>query len=84
MLGWTPDQTITNFKHLDQLMDEYRVTGAIALHHGRIILERYAHGRTAQDRWFSACPQVASNSRCESDEDEGAEYQHIAQGVQHA
>jgi CubicO group peptidase (beta-lactamase class C family) len=91
MLGWTPDQTITNFKHLDrlfsvrtvsrgssvldlpngepidpivplddrrltvdQLMDEYRVTGVIALHHGRIVLERYAHGRTAQDRWFSA------------------------------
>jgi len=91
MLGWTPDQTITNFKHLDQLfpvrtvphgspvldlpsgeaidpivaldgrrltvdqlMDEYRVTGVIALHHGRIVLERYAHDRTAQDRWFSA------------------------------
>jgi CubicO group peptidase (beta-lactamase class C family) len=91
MLGWTPDQTITNFKHLDrlfpvrtvphgvstlelpngepidpivplegrrltvdQLMDEYRVTGVIALHHGRIVIERYAHGRTAQDRWFSA------------------------------
>jgi len=91
MLGWTPDQTITNFKHLDQLfpvrnvprgvstlelpngepidpvvplegrrltvdqlMDEYRVTGVIALHHGRIVLERYAYGRTAQDRWFSA------------------------------
>lgn len=91
MLGWTPEQTITNFKHLDrlfpvrtiprgssvlqlpngdsidpivplehrrltvdQLMDEYRVTGVIALHHGRIILERYAYGRTAQDRWFSA------------------------------
>ena len=91
MLGWTPDQTITNFKHLDQLfpvrivrrgpstlelpygepidpivpvddrkltvdqlMDEDRVTGVIVLHHGRIVLERYAHGRTAQDRWFSA------------------------------
>ena len=91
ILGWTPDQTLTNFKHLDQLfrvrtvprgssvrdlpngepidpivpledrrltvdqlMDEYRVTGVIALHHGRIVLERYAHGRTAQDRWFSA------------------------------
>ena len=91
MLGWTPEQTITNFKHLDQLfpvrtvprgsstlelpngepidpivplegrrltvdqlMDEYRVTGVIALHHGRIVLERYAQGRTAQDRWFSA------------------------------
>ena len=91
ILGWTPDQTITNFKHLDQffpvrtvpraaavldlpnddpidpivplegrrltidqLMDEYRVTGVIALHRGRIVLERYAHGRTAQDRWFSA------------------------------
>ena len=91
MLGWTPDQTLSNFKHLDQLfpvrtvphgastlglpntelidpivplegrrltvdqlMDEYRVTGVIALHHGRIVLERYAHGRTAQDRWFSA------------------------------
>lgn len=91
MLGWTPDQTITNFKHLDQLfpvrpvphgastlelpsgeridpvvplegrrltvdqlMVEYRVTGVIALHHGRIVLERYANGRTAQDRWFSA------------------------------
>ncbi|MBS0393130.1 MAG: beta-lactamase family protein [Proteobacteria bacterium] len=91
MLGWTPDQTITNFKHLDQLfsvrvvrrgaailelpndepidpivpldgerltidqlMDENRVTGVIALHHGRITLERYAHGRTAKDRWFSA------------------------------
>jgi CubicO group peptidase (beta-lactamase class C family) len=91
MLSWTPAQTITNFKHLDQLfpvrtvqrgvstlelpndepidpivpldgrrrtveqlMDEYRVTGVIVLHHGRIVLERYAHGRTAQDRWFSA------------------------------
>jgi CubicO group peptidase (beta-lactamase class C family) len=91
ILGWTPDQTIINFKHLeqlfpvrtvrrgtavlelpnghpidpivplegrrltvDQLMDEYRVTGVIALHRGRIVLERYAHGRTAQDRWFSA------------------------------
>jgi len=91
MLSWTPEQTITNFKHLDrlfpvrtvphgastlelpndkpidpivpledqrltvdQLMDAYRVTGVIALHHGRIVLERYAHGRTAQDRWFSA------------------------------
>lgn len=91
ILGWTPDQTITNFKHLDQLfpvrtvphglstlelprgepidpivpvegrrltvdqlMDEYRITGVIALHHGCIVLERYAHGRTAQDRWFSA------------------------------
>lgn len=91
MLGWTPDQTITNFKHLNQLfpvrivphgastlelpigepidpivplegrrltvnqlMDEYRVTGVIVLHHGRIVLERYAHGRTAHDRWFSA------------------------------
>lgn len=91
MLSWTPDQTITNFEHLDrlfpvrtvsrgspmldlpngepidpivpledrrltvdQLMDEYRVTGVIALHHGRIVLERYAHDRTAQDRWFSA------------------------------
>jgi CubicO group peptidase (beta-lactamase class C family) len=91
MLSWTPEQTIINFKHIDQLfsvrtvphgastlelpndvpidpivplegrrltvdqlMDEYRVTGVIALHHGRIVLERYAHGRTAQDRWFSA------------------------------
>lgn len=91
ILGWTPDQTIKNFKHLDQffpvrtarhgnavlelpkdqpidpivplegrrltvdqLMDEYRVTGVIALHRGRIVLERYAHGRTPQDRWFSA------------------------------
>lgn len=91
ILGWTPDQTITNFKHLDQffpvrtvphgaavlklphgapidpivpvegrrltvdqLMDEYRVTGVIALYRGRIVLERYAHRRAAQDRWFSA------------------------------
>jgi CubicO group peptidase (beta-lactamase class C family) len=91
LLGWTPDQTIVNFKHIDQLfsvrvvprgastlklpngepidpivpledrrltidrlMDEYRVTGVIALHHGRVVLERYAHGRTAQDRWFTA------------------------------
>jgi hypothetical protein len=75
MFAWTPDQTITNFKHIDQLfpvrtvprgvltlelpnaepidpivplegrrltvdqlMDEYRVTGVIALHHGRIVL----------------------------------------------
>ncbi len=35
-------------------MDEYRVTGVIALRHGLIVLERYAHDRTAQDRWFSA------------------------------
>lgn len=91
LIGWTPEQTITNFKHVDQfftvrtvprgsatlelpngdpidpivplehrrltveqLMNEYRVTGVIALHQGRIVLERYAHGRTAQDRWFSA------------------------------
>lgn len=92
MLRWTPEQTITNYKHLDQffavrtvphgsatlelpkgdpidpivpledgrkltvdqLMEENRVTGVIALHHGRIVLERYAHDRTAQDRWFSA------------------------------
>jgi CubicO group peptidase (beta-lactamase class C family) len=91
MLAWGPDQTIVNFKHLDQLfpvrtvlhgastlelpndelidpivpiesrrltvdqvMDEYRVTGVIALHHGRIVLERYANGRSAQDRWFTA------------------------------
>jgi CubicO group peptidase (beta-lactamase class C family) len=91
ILSWTDDQTMTNFKHIDQLfpvrtvphgastlelpddepidpivaledrrltvdqlMDEYRVTGIIALHHSRIVLERYAHGRTAQDRWFSA------------------------------
>ena len=91
ILGWTPEQTIVNFKHIDQLfsvrvvrrgastlklpngeridpmvpvegrrltidqlMDEYRVTGVIALHHGRIVLERYAYGRTAQDRWFTA------------------------------
>jgi CubicO group peptidase (beta-lactamase class C family) len=39
---------------VEQLMGAYRVTGVIALHHGRIVLERYAHGRTAQDRWFSA------------------------------
>ena len=99
MLDWTPDQTITNFKHLDklfpvrtvprgdstlelpngepidpvvpvegrrltvdQLMDEYRVTGVIALHHGRIVLERYAYGRTAQDLWFSASVAKAITS----------------------
>jgi CubicO group peptidase (beta-lactamase class C family) len=39
---------------VDQLMEEYRVTGVIALHHGRVVLERYAHDRTAQDHWFSA------------------------------
>ena len=39
---------------VNQLMDEYRVTGVIALRHGLIVLERYAHDRTAQDRWFSA------------------------------
>jgi CubicO group peptidase (beta-lactamase class C family) len=39
---------------VDQLMEESRVTGVIALHHGRVVLERYAHDRTAQDRWFSA------------------------------
>ena len=91
MLGWTPDQTIINFKHIDQLfsvrivqrgastlelpndepvdpivplegrrltvdqlMGENRVTGILVLHHGRIVFERYAHNRTAQDRWFSA------------------------------
>ena len=100
LLGWTPAQTIENFKHFDQifpvrtvrrgpqvqdlpagdpidpmvtvqviadgelkdtdrkitidkLMQDSRITGLIVLHHGRIVLERYAHGRTAQDRWTS-------------------------------
>ena len=43
-------------------MDEYRVTGVIALHHGRIVLERYAYGRTRQDRWFSASVAKAITS----------------------
>lgn len=38
---------------IEQIMEEQRVTGVIALHHGRIVYERYAHGRTAQDRWTS-------------------------------
>lgn len=100
LLGWTPAQTVQNFKHLDkffpvrtvrrgattldlpaddaidpmvtvqvfadgalkdtdrktsidQLMQQSRITGLIVLHHGRIVLERYAFGRTAQDRWTS-------------------------------
>ena len=90
ILGWTPEQTIVNFRHFDQIfpvravlrggpvldlpagdpidpivpigdrrlsieqvMQEEHVTGVIALHHGRIVYERYAHGRTAQDRWTS-------------------------------
>ena len=38
---------------IDQLMHDSRITGLIVLHHGRVVLERYAHGRTAQDRWTS-------------------------------
>jgi CubicO group peptidase (beta-lactamase class C family) len=38
---------------IDQLMQESRITGVIALHHGKIVFERYAFGRTAQDRWVS-------------------------------
>ena len=38
---------------IEQVMEEEHVTGVIALHHGRIVYERYAHGRTAQDRWTS-------------------------------
>lgn len=38
---------------IEQLMGEEHVTGVIALHHGRIVYERYAHGRTAQDRLVS-------------------------------
>jgi CubicO group peptidase (beta-lactamase class C family) len=100
LLGWSPSETIENFKHfdrifpvrtvrrgpqvqdlpagdpinpmvtvqviadgalkdterkisIDQLMQESRITGLIALHHGRVVLERYAFGRTAQDRWTS-------------------------------
>src|SRR5262249_30013200 len=38
---------------IDQLMQQSRITGLIALHNGRIVLERYAFGRTAQDVWTS-------------------------------
>ncbi|HVY90376.1 MAG TPA: serine hydrolase domain-containing protein [Hyphomonadaceae bacterium] len=38
---------------IDQLMHDSRITGLIVLHHGRVVLERYAFGRTAQDRWTS-------------------------------
>ena len=38
---------------VDQLMQQSRITGVIALHHHRIVFERYAFGRTAQDRWVS-------------------------------
>jgi CubicO group peptidase (beta-lactamase class C family) len=38
---------------IEQVMLEQHVTGVIALHHGRIVYERYANGRTAQDRWTS-------------------------------
>jgi CubicO group peptidase (beta-lactamase class C family) len=100
LLTWTPEQTIENFKHLDnffpvravpygprlqelpagdpinpmvtvqtvadgaikntdrrisidQLMQQSRISGVIVLHHGRIVFERYALGRTAQDVWTS-------------------------------
>jgi CubicO group peptidase (beta-lactamase class C family) len=38
---------------IDQLMQQSRITGLIVLQHGRVVLERYAYGRTAQDRWTS-------------------------------
>ena len=100
LLGWTPAETIENFKHFDRiftvrtvahgprvqdlpagdpinpmvtvqviaggamkdtdrkitiekLMQESRITGLLVLHHGRVVLERYAYNRTAEDRWTS-------------------------------
>lgn len=38
---------------IEQLMQQSRITGLIVLHHGQIVLERYAYGRAAQDRWTS-------------------------------
>ena len=38
---------------VEQLMEARRITGVIAVKDGEIILERYAHGRSADDRWAS-------------------------------
>lgn len=38
---------------VEQLMEDDRITGVIAVKDGEIILERYAHGRGPDDRWIS-------------------------------
>lgn len=38
---------------LDALMEATRITGVLAVQAGEIVLERYALGRTADDRWTS-------------------------------
>jgi CubicO group peptidase (beta-lactamase class C family) len=38
---------------VEQVMQQSRINGLIVLHHGHVVLERYAYGRTAQDRWTS-------------------------------
>jgi CubicO group peptidase (beta-lactamase class C family) len=38
---------------VQQLMEEERITGVIAVKNGKIVLERYALGRGANDRWIS-------------------------------
>lgn len=38
---------------LDALMEAARITGVLAVQRGEIVLERYALGRTADDRWTS-------------------------------
>lgn len=38
---------------VDTFMKDNRVTGLIAIKNGEVVLEKYALGRTAQDRWTS-------------------------------
>lgn len=48
---------------IDQLMKDYHITGLIAVKDGKIVLEKYGDGRTAQDRWtsFSVAKSVTSS-----------------------
>jgi CubicO group peptidase (beta-lactamase class C family) len=47
---------------LDQFMATYRVSGVLVLRAGQIVLERYALGRTADERWtsFSVAKSITS------------------------
>jgi CubicO group peptidase (beta-lactamase class C family) len=42
-----------NAQSIDAFMKAQRITGLIAVKDGKIILEKYANGRTASDRWTS-------------------------------
>ena len=47
---------------LDQFMATYRVSGVLVLQAGKVVLERYALGRTADERWtsFSVAKSITS------------------------